>query len=126
MSRIRRLLLHATPLPQTGGGVLRDATAAGFETIVARVEGEDLVLVTGLHPFRGRFRASFTTGGLVVGKAYVVDYVEQWAIVPDLRSSSLEVKADKRKPAGIGVERLARLDGPVTMTALRAWIKKEA
>lgn len=105
---------------------MRAALEAEFEVIVAKVVEADIVVVTGLHPFRGRFVAHFTEAGKVLGDARLVDYDHAWTITPDLRSSSTDVVAAKRKPAGIGVEKLTRTDGMMNVTALRAWLKKEA
>lgn len=125
MNLVRHAVLHRDPLKGHGGGIVRAALTGGFEVIVARIVEDDVVVVTGLHPFRGRFVARFGVDGSVAGSARVVDYVDQWTIRPDLRSDDPKEKADKRKPLGIGVEKLARTDGVVTVTTLRAWLKKE-
>lgn len=93
--------------------------------MVAIVRELDVVVVTGLHPFRGRFTARFHPDGKVFGPAKVTTYDDAWTIAPDLRSSD-DPDSAKRKPAGIGVERLVRLDGMMTSTAFRTWLKKES
>lgn len=105
------------------GGTVRDAKAHGFEVIAAVVRETGAIVVTGLHPFRGRFVAHFTAEGGVDGDARVVSYEGSWTIAPDLRDPDAK-KAAKRRPAGIGVEKLTRTDGKMSVAALRAWLKK--